>query len=237
MSGLGPSEQSRPDVERLAVTAAHDLRTPLGGIAGFAALLSTALADQPTSLAMVEQISGGARSALSLVDDLLSYVTACAGPAPWVRIDLTALVEQVVAELPDAAEVVVATPLGDVLGDERLLRLLFRHLLANAATYVEEGTVPHLEVTARAQGAGRREVLVADNARGIEVQDRERVFEAFERGSTTYTMEGTGLGLAICTEVVRRHDGRLGVTPRPGGGSTFAFTLPEASAEGDHAPR
>jgi len=161
-------------VQRLAVTAAHDLRTPLSGIAGFGALLASTLADQPRSLAMVEQIREGTRSALALVDDLLSYVTACASRAPLEPIDLTGLVEQVAAKQVGAR--VVVAQLGTVLGDATLLRLLFQHLLSNAVAYVEEDTAPHVEISAGVLADGRREFLVTDNARGIarqlDVHDR-----------------------------------------------------------------
>ena len=71
---------------------------------------------------------------------------------------------------------------------------------------------------------------VTDHGPGIPAAERERVFEKFYR-LPGEPREGAGLGLAICREIVRAHDGQIGVTAAPGGrGSEFFFFLPVAAA-------
>ena len=71
---------------------------------------------------------------------------------------------------------------------------------------------------------------VADRGSGIPPAERERVFEKFYR-LPGEPREGAGLGLAICREIVRAHDGQIGVVPGPDGrGSEFFFVLPAVAA-------
>ena len=81
---------------------------------------------------------------------------------------------------------------------------------------------------------------VRDNGIGIPADQRERVFDQFER-LTTESYPGTGLGLAICKRIVERHGGTITVTDNPDGvGSCFEFTLPtnaETLTTATHEPR
>ena len=66
------------------------------------------------------------------------------------------------------------------------------------------------------------EVRVVDEGIGVPDHERARIFEPFRRG------EGgaSGVGLAICKAIVEAHGGAIDVRRTPGGGATFAFTLP-----------
>jgi signal transduction histidine kinase len=66
---------------------------------------------------------------------------------------------------------------------------------------------------------------VRDDGPGIAPEDQARLFTPFERLGQART-EGHGLGLSIVQRIVKRLDGEVGVDSRPGGGSTFYFTLP-----------
>lgn len=220
------------DPEQLAAVAAHDLRGHLVGMEGYAQLLGTlaAVREDPAARTMLEQLSLGAEHGLALVDDLLAFATCL-----WRRdepspVDLDALVAQVIPRVlgdRDPSSVRIG-PLGSVLADPALVRHLLRHLLVNALTYVAPGVEPRVELTAQPVDGGLLEVQVADNGLGIAVEEREVVFEAFERGTATAALPGTGLGLAICRQVVTRYGGQIGVADSPYGGTSMIFTLPRA---------
>src|SRR5690606_27363050 len=65
-------------------------------------------------------------------------------------------------------------------------------------------------------------VSVLDRGRGVPVEARHMLFQAF----FTTKSSGLGIGLSLCRTVIEQHGGRLEYEPRKGGGSRFGFTLP-----------
>jgi two-component system OmpR family sensor kinase len=68
--------------------------------------------------------------------------------------------------------------------------------------------------------------VVADTGSGIALDDRERIFERFARGSEERRSEGAGLGLAIVRTITQAHGGVVRVDSAPGQGATFTLDLP-----------
>jgi len=89
-----------------------------------------------------------------------------------------------------------------------------------------EGT-PRIEVSGDKHD-GMWRIAVRDNGIGIDPKFHKEVFEPFRRLHRRDEYPGTGIGLAICQRIVELHGGRLWVESKPGAGSTFYFTLPEA---------
>jgi signal transduction histidine kinase len=77
---------------------------------------------------------------------------------------------------------------------------------------------------------GAVQVRIADRGPGISFDDRERVFEAFYRGSSIPETPGSGLGLAIAKAVVVAHGGRIWIEDRAEGGCVVAFEIPVEDA-------
>lgn len=69
-------------------------------------------------------------------------------------------------------------------------------------------------------------IVVADNGAGVPTEEREKIFEMFQRGSTGFGQSGTGVGLALCRRVIEGHGGHIWVEDGPQGGSRFCLTLP-----------
>jgi len=72
---------------------------------------------------------------------------------------------------------------------------------------------------------GQIEVAIRDNGRGIDPDDRERVFELFYRGRGAEA-PGSGLGLAIVKRIMEASSGSVSYEPNPGGGSAFYVRWP-----------
>ena len=70
------------------------------------------------------------------------------------------------------------------------------------------------------------ECRVMDEGPGISDSDREKIFQAFERGSSPRSEKGRGLGLALCRRIVEAHGGSIRVADKAETGSSFVFTLP-----------
>ena len=102
---------------------------------------------------------------------------------------------------------------------------MLANLLGNAIKYTPEGGSVTLRAT-HAQGVCT--ISVVDSGAGIAEQDLPPVFERFWQAAGA--RNGSGLGLFIAKRVVEAHGGNLWVESQPGAGSTFAFTLPVATA-------
>jgi two-component system phosphate regulon sensor histidine kinase PhoR len=221
----------------LTANISHELRTPLTSIKGFTeTLLEGAIADESASRRFLAIIDSEAARLMKLVDDLmdLSRLESRAvsmEPAP-VRLD--ALVTGALSGMRPQADrrritLRGTTDLAIVLVDrDRILQVL-TNLLDNAIKFTPEGGTVDVSVTSTPAGAV---VSVTDTGRGIPADDLPRIFNRFYRvdRSRSRGAGGTGLGLAIAKHIVEAHGGRISVASRVNTGSTFAFTLPLASA-------
>jgi signal transduction histidine kinase len=84
---------------------------------------------------------------------------------------------------------------------------------------------PEIHVGAELRGSSCR-ISVTDNGEGIDPEHVDRIFKMFQRLHSEDEHPGSGIGLAISKMIIERHGSDLTVTPAPGGGSTFAFSLP-----------
>jgi two-component system sensor histidine kinase KdpD len=104
-----------------------------------------------------------------------------------------------------------------------LIERVLCNLLENAGKY----TPPGATVTVSAERRGVwLEMAVMDNGSGLPPGQEEAVFEKFMRGERESAKPGVGLGLAICRAIVGAHGGTIRAVNQPGGGASFAFTLP-----------
>lgn len=105
------------------------------------------------------------------------------------------------------------------------------NLLENAARFSPKGSELHI---AAAEWHGMVQARVTDRGSGIELANRERVFEEFFSRDAGQGRGGTGLGLAIARAVVVAHGGKIWAEGAPGGGTTIVFELPAAKPLDDH---
>lgn len=229
---LGDLTRSNGELSSFAFLAAHELKSPLQAISGFAALLDRALgpALDPQAREYVGWIVGGAARMNVLVEDLLTYCAVDSDDAWSEDVELAEVFAGCCGELePEISRrgaVVSAGPLPVVTGDPTQLAQLLRNLLSNAVKFVPEGRAPEVNVSAE-RGAEVWTVTVADNGIGVEDHSKDRIFAMFERLHPRERFKGTGIGLSVCKRIVERRGGRIWVEANPGGGSRFRFTLPD----------
>ena len=133
------------------------------------------------------------------------------------------------SELRARAEVVVdvAAEIWVPISPTHLSQVLL-NLVANAIEVLAENRKRggKIQIRAATSRTGVR-LEVADNGPGVPAQVRDKIFDAF---FTTKDDGGTGLGLAIARQIAVDAGGELSLTETPGGGATFALTLPRAPA-------
>jgi len=225
--------RSNADLSGFAYLAAHELKSPLQAISGFASLLERLHGPSLDAQAQgfVGWILDGSSRMNALIEDLLTYCSVDAlgpalGPVPLddAMSDAVAGMEE---EMAERAAAVDADALPVVTADSMQVGQLLQNLLANALKFVPPGTRPIVHLSAE-RGAEGWTVTVADNGIGVDDPDRERIFSMFERLHPRERYEGTGIGLSICKRIVERRGGTIWVEPNPGGGSRFRFTIPDA---------
>ena len=112
-----------------------------------------------------------------------------------------------------------------VNADPERLRVILRNLIDNAFKYSPPGSAVSVNVE---EWDGRVRIEVRDEGLGVAEADRERIFERFERTSSTEHVPGVGIGLYLSRELARRMDGDLRCAASEHG-AAFSLELPEAS--------
>jgi signal transduction histidine kinase len=210
---------------------AHDLRSPLARITGYADFLREEASPRldPQHQDFLERLCAGTERMRTLIDDLLGYATAENRPLHTAPVDLTAMAGEIARERTggagDSPPTIIVDPLPPVEGDATLLRQVLENLIGNAIKYTRYGTDPWLRISGRPVARQVR-VEVTDRGIGIPPEQRAQVFTAFARAAGSEAYPGTGLGLAIVQRIIERHGGEVGVEDGPDGGSRFWFTLP-----------
>jgi len=231
---LAHRELARSNSELLgfAYLAAHELKSPLQALSGFAALLDRAYGPEmePQAREFVGWITDGAARMDSLIGDLLAYCSVDSDDvlhAPLALDDvMTEALRQLEFQVTAHGATVTFDALPQVTGDQVQLGELLQNLLTNALKFVPDDRRPHVHVSAE-RGADSWTVTVADNGIGVEDGAAERIFAMFERLHSRERFKGTGIGLSICKRIVERRGGTIWVEPNPGGGSRFRFMLPD----------
>lgn len=242
------------EIKRFAYIVSHDLRSPLVNIMGFTSELEAAreeiTAFHARALAAAPELAGGAmqeivdgelaeaigfiRTSTEKMDRLINAILTLSRTERRVltaeRIDMRAFFsayqESLAHQLAAHRAEIVIGEVPDLVSDRLALEQVFANLVENAVKYLADGRPGRIEITGREDG-DVVSYTVADNGRGIEAKDFERIFELFRRAGVQ-DRPGEGIGLAHVRALVRKLGGQIGVVSTPGVGSSFTVTLPKA---------
>ena len=208
-------------IGEMAATVAHEIRNPLGGIRGFAALLARDIPEEDPRSRLVGKILAGVKNLERVVNELLAYTRPVELQIAPVK--CAELVDGALAFLETGGRPVsVRKRLGRdlaVLADADKMRQALLNILINAVQSIEgEGLIT---ISTRAE---RKHVTiaVADTGCGIAAEQLNKVFSPFYSTKE----KGSGLGLAVAAKIVEGHRGRIDAESKPGQGSVFRIRLP-----------
>ena len=225
-------EAANDELEAFCSSAAHDLRTPLRTITGFADVLLDPRGKIPPETAQryIRMIRDGSGQMNELITALLTFSRLGRQALARQSVDLNELCRLAYADL--AAERTgrsVEFRLGDMPdtdGDPALLRVVFTNLIANALKYTRPRNPAIIEIgVTAAAGPGSPVYFVRDNGVGFDMRDAEKLFGVFQRLHHAHEFEGTGVGLATVRRIIDRHGGRIWAEAAPDAGAAFFFTL------------
>jgi signal transduction histidine kinase len=225
---LREQEQAR---RAFVATASHELRTPLASLSVMLDMLNEDLRSQPADVAGAQMQAASAEAQVQrlswLASKLLDLSRIDAGiPLRSELVEVGAVLRSVATELAlragEEGQQIEFDDSTDVwaVGDPGSVAQIVGILLDNA---LQHGS-SHEPIRARSEMSdGMARIVVEDHGAGVAPEDRERIFERFERGAGA-SEGGFGLGLAIGRELARRMDGELTLEGGPPG-ARFVLSL------------
>ena len=218
-------------VGEMAAGVAHEIRNPLNGIDGFAALLLRAVGKDggtPDMIRYAENVRRGVGDVDAIITNLLNF--AAPDSLRLSQVDVIAMLHGLCGEARELSwgsagvDLQMHTPLESTLvaGDAVKLKIVFTNLIRNAIDAVNDRGRVAIDVN-----LDRDQVVidVRDDGPGVPEEIRPRLFRPF----ATTKARGTGLGLAIASRFVALHQGDITFADAEPG-TVFTVTLPVASA-------
>ncbi len=225
------------ELEAFSYSVSHDLRAPLRGIDGFSLALLEDYADKldEEGKDYLHRVRAATQRMGILIDDLLSLSRVTRTGMRLEKANLTAIAQSIAADLqkmqPERrVEFRIAEPL-EAFVDSHLLRIALENLLGNAWKFSSKRDFACIEF-GRTHGNGRLAYYVRDNGAGFDPAYAHRLFGAFQRLHDKSDFPGTGVGLATVQRIIHRHGGRIWAESAVDRGSTFYFTLSDATHGG-----
>lgn len=213
---------------------AHELKTPMTAIIGYADLLRQDGLEDGTRLTAADYIYSEGQRLEKLSFKLLDLLLLEKDEAVFREVNLSAFLEDVEKALAPVLEkknikLVCRGVRGKVKLEPDLVKSLLYNLVDNAGKAMDaEGSV----VVRGILIPGGCEIQVTDNGRGMEEAELSRITEAFYRVDKSRSRQqgGAGLGLSLCRRIVELHGGHLHFASVPGSGTRVTVTLYERGA-------
>lgn len=211
----------------MAATVAHEIRNPLGGIAGYAGMLERDLAPDDPNRRLVHKITEGVGRLNRIVVSLLNYTRPL--QLNVHPVNLVELVEETTAffaiDIERSREDIRIErnyPDGDLICriDPEQLQQVILNLLQNAMQAMPAGGTIEIGLHAEENSSV---LTVGDTGVGMDDEVREKLFTPF----FTIKEDGTGLGLVTSKKIIDAHHGQIRVDSEPGRGTRFSISLPQ----------
>ncbi len=217
-------------------TVAHDLRSPLTAVLGYADLVEHAGNLNENQHEFVNRIQTSVKSITGLVNELLEFGRLESGSdtrredvhLDGVMKDSLALFEPLVAQKQLKMNVDAPDGLPTVRANPVRMRQVMDNLISNAIKFTPEGG----EIRLCLHFKDHQLVLeVTDSGPGIPLEDQAHIFERFYRARNVDGTLGSGLGLTIVKSIADSYNGRVWVESAEGRGSSFFVALPALELE------
>jgi len=230
-------EHRNAELERLAYTLSHELKSPLITIRGFMGFLrEDAVGGNVQRLERdIERITDGADKMLRLINELIKLMSVGRIIHDYKGLPMRGLIDEAVERVHESIAkkkitLQIADDLPQVYGDHKRLLEVLQNLLENSAKFMGEQPEPRIEIGQRSGPDHHPVFFVRDNGIGIAPRFTERIFGIFDKLDAQ--SEGTGIGLALVKRIIEEHGGRIWAESEGfGKGSTFYFTISDGRSQ------
>lgn len=229
--------KSNKELDAFAHTVAHDLKTPLSTVVGFAGLLKNLIgaADEDYVRRKLHDIEAAGKKSASIIDELLLLAGVRNQVVTPKSLKMDAVVLQAQQRLAmmieqEQAEIILPENWPEANGYGPWIEEVWANYISNSIKY--GGRPPVIELGASTNGQETVRFWIRDNGEGISPEAQATLFTEFVRLNEVKA-DGYGLGLSIVRRIVEKLGGEVGVESELGQGSTFYFTLPAVLDKGD----
>jgi signal transduction histidine kinase len=230
----GKLKKSNSELLDFASIISHDLKAPLRNTTSFLQLLLKRNKDKFDAVdnEYVNFIVQSSSQSVRLVEDLLNYSKLDKNIGEPVNIDFTDIVAnacvtlRAIMEARQASIILERIPI--IQAHRSLIVMLMQNLITNGIKYNDKQD-PEIKIGHFKNIKDEDVFYVQDNGIGIASKYQEEVFKMFRRLHTKDTYEGTGIGLAFVKRIINHYKGRIWFESTEGAGTTFFFTLPDAT--------
>lgn len=222
--------------KELIASISHDLKTPITSIQGYIeGLIDGIYKDEETFEKYLRIIRDKTLKLNHLIDDLFYYSKLELDKLNVKtkeynsRVVFNEMLKPLKLEFEEIDQkLIVNKPIPEVKIsiDKKRIGQVIDNIIKNAREFMDKEGVVEISF---AEDGEYFSVYISDNGLGIREKDKKYIFEKFYRGEKSRSRKfgGTGLGLAICKEIIKAHQGEIGVESTRGKGSTFYFKLPK----------
>jgi len=219
------------NIKEMSDNIAHDLKSPITRIRGFAELALVHEENIENYRSMASNTIEESDRLLDMINTMLVISRVKAGQGDFIfnKTNLSLMVNnacELFTPLAEDKDIKLSQNIQEnisVMADMRMLQRAFSNLLDNAIKYTPENGRVTVHMFVKNQ-----EVIIKieDTGIGIEPLYFEKIFERFYRADASRTKKGAGLGLSLARTIVHQHRGDISVSSTPAHGSVFVITLP-----------
>lgn len=215
---------------------AHDLKNPFNALINLSKIAADKNLSENDHEKCIQMINSTSHNAYDLLSDLLTWAMTQREMVAFEpeAVELTNIFDTTIRStffLAGDKSITVKSELIQhvyIDADRNMLLTILRNLVTNALKFTNKGGMVILNAV---DNTNEIVVSVTDNGIGMSETKIQNLFRIGHKQSDLGTSQemGTGLGLIICSELVKKHNGRIWVDSKPEKGSTFYFSIPRIS--------
>lgn len=230
--------ETNAELENINWISSHDLQEPLRKIQ----LISSMLINEeelPESVGkMLNKLNLSAEKMQALLSDLLKFNKVKYNTEPFVEVEVSALIEELIDELKENYEFDLQFEIGDLpnlSGERFMLRQLFSNIIRNSIKYRNPNKTPLIKISSPdeleweelKEDTEYHYLIFEDNGIGFDQKYAKSVFNIFTRLHSNSEYTGSGMGLALAKKIMQHHKGNIKAESQEGRGTKIFLAFPK----------